>query len=142
MANSTADSAGTPFSDRERIAYRRYCLLALYVLAAFWGVAQIVSPTNGLIYFVTTILFASVATLWAIEDSRIRGVHIVRILQVLFFFTWPIASLIYLLATRQWRGLGWWLLNAMGLFAVMCGTFYPTFILCSRMASIDVGDSQ
>ena len=44
-------------------------------------------------------------------------------------FTWPIASLIYLMVTRRWRGLGWWCLHAAGLFGTPFLTFCSTSLL-------------
>ena len=102
MNASATESADDAITVRIPRLIRRCCVILLYVLAAFWGVAQIVSSANGLIYILSALLFATAATYAAIEDSRLLRIQFVRILQVLFFFTWPIASLICLMVTRDW----------------------------------------
>ena len=133
----TASAVDESNAIRRSRSTRRLCLVILYMLAAFWGIAQIVSSTNALIYVLFVLLCATVSTHAAIEDSRSLRVQFVHILQVLFFFTWPVASLVYLMVTRGWRGFGWWLLHALGLFAAMCLTFCPTYVLLYWMGMID-----
>ncbi|KAA1256831.1 hypothetical protein LF1_58810 [Rubripirellula obstinata] len=48
-----------------RIQTRRWCVILLYTLAAFWGVAQIASPNNVFLYYLSALLFAGTATCWA-----------------------------------------------------------------------------
>jgi hypothetical protein len=121
---------------RSRIV-RGCCLAFLYFLAALWGVVQIVSANNGAVYLIFVLLFATSATYAAIEDGRLRQVQWLRIVQFLFLITWPFASLIYLMATRGWRGLGWWCLHAVGLIVATCLTYYPTFVILYAMGMLD-----
>jgi hypothetical protein len=119
----TTAAAGMPETRRlldGRCAARSHCIWALYVLSALWGVAQITSRENALIYCLTSVMFGCAATLWAVTDSRIRGRPLLPIVRILFFFTWPLATLLYLVATRGWRGIGWWALNAFSLLATLC----------------------
>lgn len=139
MTASETDKVDESIINRGSRSIRRFCLVILYVLAGFWGVAQIVGSINGLIYILAALLFATVATHAALEDSRLRQVQFVHILQVLFFCTWPIASLIYLIVTRGWRGFGWWFLHAVGLYAATCFAFYSTYILLYWTGMINPG---
>lgn len=109
-------------------ARRRYVRI-MYVLAACWGVAQGADIATGAVYFLAALLLASTATLWAITDNRVRGTRLLRIVQLIYFFSWPLAALIYLAITRQWRGVGYWVLHAIGLCTMVYLTFYPTCLL-------------
>ncbi len=115
--------------DATRFAHRRYAVFALYGLSAFWGVAQLVVPDNSLLYIASAIAFATSATLWFTLDRRILSKTRLPILQLLFFFTWPVASLVHMLSSRGIRGVGYWMLHAVGLFATMCLTFFPAMFL-------------
>jgi hypothetical protein len=132
-AASTLDS-----TDVDRIAHRRYAVIALYGLSAFWGVAQLVAPDNSLLYIASAVAFATSATLWFGVDRRILAKPRLPILQLLFFFTWPIASLIHLLTSRGLRGVGHWLMHAVGLFATMCVTFFPAMFLLYWMGILEL----
>lgn len=101
--------------------------MLLYAIAAFWGAAQMLVPTHEAVSLLTSLLFASVATHAAILDSRLFRVSFVHILRVIFFFTWPLAALVYLIATRGWRGLGWWLVHAIGVCATTCVAFCAAY---------------
>jgi hypothetical protein len=124
--------------DATRIAHRRYAVLVLYGMSAFWGVAQLVAPGNSLLYIASAMVFATSATLWFTIDRRILSKAPLPVLQMLFFFTWPVASLIHLLTSRGIRGLGHWLLHAAGLFATMCLTFFPAMFLLYWLGFLDL----
>lgn len=121
-----------------RITMRRRCIWLLYGVTAFWGVAQVAAPESAAIYMLSVLLLASAATYWAVLDGRIAGNEIPAIIPVVFFFLWPLASLVYLLWSRKWRGLGLWALHLIGLFATLLLTFYPTVILLYWAGLIDV----
>jgi hypothetical protein len=42
-----------------------------------------------------------------------------RISEELFFFSWPVATLIYLVFSRQWLGLLIWFAHAVGLYVTL-----------------------
>lgn len=134
----TAAATTHDSSDTDRIFHRRYSVITLYGLSAFWGVAQAVAPDNSLLYFASAIAFATSATLWFAIDRRILAKQKLPILHLLFFFTWPIASLIHLLVSRGIRGIGYWLIHACGLFGTMCLTFFPAVILQYWLGIIDL----
>ena len=126
MADASSPLAS---DDLNRIAYRKFAVIALYGLFAFWGAAQLVAPDNSLLYIASAIAFATSATFWFATDRRILAKPRLPILHLLFFFTWPIASLIHLLTSRGFRGIGYWMMHAIGLFATMCLTFFPAMFL-------------
>lgn len=95
----------------------RYGLISLYVHAAVLGAVQMAFLENAAALLTIQLLIASAATYAAVEDSRRRGRSLVHSVQIVFFFTWPLAWLVYLIVTRGWRGVGWWLLHAVGLYA-------------------------
>lgn len=124
--------------DANRIIHRRYAVIILYGLSAFWGVAQLIAPDNAPLYIANAFAFAASATLWFVIDRRILAKPQPPILQFLFFFTWPVASLIHLLTSRGLRGLGYWLLHSVGLFATMCLTFFPAMLLLYWSGVLDL----
>lgn len=125
-------------TDADRIAHRRYAVFALYGLSAFWGVAQLVAPDNFLLYIIGSFAFSTSATLWFAIDRRLLAKPRLPILQLLFFFTWPAASLIHLLTSRGLRGIGYWLLHSVGLFVMMCLTFIPGMFFLYWMGMLDL----
>ena len=124
--------------DASRIIHRRYAVIVLYGLSAFWGVAQLIAPDNAPLYIASALAFAASATLWFVIDRRILAKPQLPILQFLFFFTWPVASLIHLLTSRGLRGLGYWLLHSVGLFVTMCLTFFPAMFLLYWSSVLDL----
>ncbi|WP_372718686.1 hypothetical protein [Novipirellula sp.] len=98
-----------------RIVYRRFAVVALYVMAGCSGAMQAVTQTNGLLGLLCALGFATSATMWFWIDSHLRSRPRPWSLQFVFFLTWPLASLIYLLASRGIRGLGYWILHAISL---------------------------
>lgn len=125
-----------------RILTRRRCVFLLYGLAAFWGIAQIASPNNVFLYYLSALLFAGTATTWASIDFRIRGRRFPGIVPLIYFITWPAATLVYLCCTRGFRGLGYWLLHAFGLFAFLMLTFAASAFLFDWLGLINLDDIQ
>lgn len=128
--------------DNNRLKHRRYVVMALYGLSACWGVAQTLERENAIVEVAGAIAFATTATLWFTIDRRILAKPQLPILQLLFFCTWPVASLIHLVASRGLRGFGYWLLHAIGMFATMCLTFIPGALVLSWMGVIDLDSIQ
>ncbi len=105
----------------------RRCAVGLYAMSALWGALQIAFPENGLLYFVSALLFALLATGWAIWDAKSRSIRVMPILQMLYFFLWPIGAVTYLIYRSGMRGLLTAVLHGIGLFATLTLTFYATF---------------
>jgi len=72
-------------------------------------------------------MFATLATSWAVFDSKSRGTTILPILQMLYFVMWPIGATVYLVTRSGWRGLLIAGLHGIGLTLAVGVTFYVTF---------------
>ena len=83
--------------------HRRLIVVALYFLAAFWGFVQVLS-TNALVYVLCSLLFATLATSWCVHDAWRRDRPMLPIVQVVIFFTWPVAVPIFLILSRRAGG--------------------------------------
>ncbi len=121
---------------------RRWSVYALYGLAAFWGLIQVILPSSGSAYVLTAIAVASAATAWAANDAKIHERGVPSIVWLLFFLTWPLATLMYLIWTRGIPGVGYWVVNVVGLVIVMMLLFYPTFYLLYSFDMIDLNDFE
>jgi len=122
----TSEAAG---SDRKLEAYRvwsRRCGVTLYVLAALWGIVQIVFVKNGGVYLLAGLMCALLATSWAVYDAKSREKTILPILQMLYFMMWPIGATVYLVSRNGWRGVLIAALHAIGLTLTVGLTFYAT----------------
>ena len=104
-----------------------YCAIALYLSSALWGVFQIIFPDNGALYLLFTLLFALSATSWARYDSMARGKPILPVLQMLYFFLWPIGAPLYLTFRSGWRGILTAAMHGIAMLVLMGSTFYATF---------------
>jgi hypothetical protein len=103
--------------------FRPLFVAGLYGVAAFSGFAQAISE-NSLVYYLVAMLLSCFATAWCVVDARRRGKPLLPVLQMITFFTWPIAVPIYLISTRKWRGLAYALVHAIGLYVVMLATLF------------------
>ena len=122
----TSEAAG---NDGRREAYRlwsRRCGFSLYVLAALWGIVQIVFVNDGRVYLLVGLICALLATSWAVFDLKSREKAILPILQMLYFLMWPIGATIYLVSRNGWRGVLIAALHAVGLTLTVGLTFYAT----------------
>jgi len=105
----------------------RQCVIGLYAMSAIWGALQIAFPENGVLYLVSALLFASLASGWAIFDGKMRGIRILPVLQMLHFFFWPIGAVIYLLYRSGMRGLLTAVVHGICLTTTLAVAFYSTF---------------
>lgn len=87
------------------------------------------NPLNSLMYALFSVAIASAATGWCSVDARLRGRPMLHIVRIITFFTWPIASPIYLIYSRRWRGLGLAALHGLGLLVVFMTVFYLVVFL-------------
>ena len=101
--------------------------MALYGMAAAWGAIQIAFPDSGLLYAASALLFATFASSWLWFDAKAREIKILPVLQMLYFFLWPIGAIIYLLYRSGTRGLVTALLHGIGLMTTLAMAFYATF---------------
>jgi hypothetical protein len=117
--------------------WRRNYLIALYGLAALWGALQIVFPDSPGLYLILAVLFASTATSWARLDAMARSRPMLPVLQMIYFFVWPIGALVYLIAQSGWRGIGVWIMHGVGLFVTVAISFYGTFLALYFVGMLD-----
>ena len=110
-------------SDADRTRLRRTIAVCLYVLTAAWGAARALRPDNAYLWLLFSAAIASAMTGWCVVDSRILGRPIVRSLQWIIFFTWPIAVPLYLIWSRRFRGFAMAFLHALGLCALSIAFF-------------------
>lgn len=106
--------------------WSRYCVVGLYAMSAIWGGLQIALPDSTRLYFLSALGFALFATFWARFDSKSRGITILPILQMLYFFFWPIGAVIYSVYRSGGRGLLRAGVHALGMILLMTATFYAT----------------
>lgn len=111
-AETTPPISGTSMSSSNRpplhwmLVASIYVLWAasIYVLWAASGITQTLSvPPSGLLWL-QAVLVASAASTWCTIDAAHRGKPLVRVLQMLLFFTWPIGVPVYLLMRESGRG--------------------------------------
>ena len=102
----------------------------MYVVQIVWGVMACF-PLGGVWHWVYSLLLASLASsaaMWVVLDARHRGKPLVSIVQLIVMVFWQIAVPIYLIATRGLSGLGWTILNLIGLVIAHFIGFYSTVL--------------
>lgn len=119
MASVVANDLRGRQNSNFRLRLRRHCVIAIYGLTVVYGFVLAAGQFDGAFYMFFAAAYASAFTLWAVNDSRIRGRPMYRISEELFFFSWPVATLIYSVGTRRWKGLGQWLAHAIGLYVTL-----------------------
>jgi hypothetical protein len=117
-AAMSEQSSANSLNAARPVELRRYIVIGIFALSALWGVVQSLSE-NALVTFLGTVLFAMLTTAWCVADSRRRGRPLLSIVQMIMFFTWFISVPIYLIASRGWRGVGYALVNAVGMTITM-----------------------
>lgn len=115
----------------------RKCVFGLYVMSVVWGIIQVVFPDNGVIYILSTLLFAFLASGWLAFDAKIHGIKIVPVLQMLHFFFWPIGAIIYLLFRSKLRGIFVYVVHGFGLCLTFTTSFFGTFYGSHFMGMLD-----
>jgi hypothetical protein len=103
---------------RPRHDIGRYIVLGIYVMCVLWGITQSLS-SNGALGLLGSILFAVLTTGWCVVDSRSRGRPMLSIVQMIVFFSWPVAVPIYLVASRGGRGLAIAAVHAIAMLITM-----------------------
>lgn len=133
---------GDVVEDVESTARPRWptSILVLYVISFAYGSSQVFSFENRTVEIAFTILFSILLTIWAVSDSRRRAKPMVSIVRVLYLLFCPLSTLIYLVRTRGVRGLGWFLLNGVLLYACIYVGFFTTFYLIDLSGYWDLMD--
>ncbi len=108
------------------VRWSRRCVAGMYAISALWGVLQIAFPNDSRLYMLASLCFALLATLWAQCDSRSCGIRILPILQVLYFFMWPLGALVYSTYRSGVWGLFKASLHGIGMLGLMVVTSFAT----------------
>ena len=95
-------------------------------MSALWGGLQIASPDNGRLFLIAAFAFALLATLWARYDAKSRSLALLPVLQMLYFFAWPVGAVLYLVYRSGSRGLLTACIHGIGMMLLMALTFYAT----------------
>ena len=101
--------------------------IALYFLCLFWGAAQVAFPGNIRLYWLFAFGCATSSICWIRYDALARGKPILPVLQLIGFFLWPLAAVIYLISRSGWRGLLLAIAHGFGMYLLTCLAFYVTF---------------
>lgn len=118
---SSADDVHKRFSTQTRL------ILSLYALLAFAAAFSVFHYDNATAYYTCSIVFAILATTWAINDSRLRDLTFHPVLRMLHLLFCPISLVIYLICTRGIRGLGMAALHSVAMIVVANVAFYSVF---------------
>ncbi|SMP78266.1 hypothetical protein SAMN06265222_12521 [Neorhodopirellula lusitana] len=113
--------------DRKWVSMQTLLILSLYALLAFAAAFSVFHYDNVTAYYVSSIVFAILATSWAINDSRLRERTFHPVLRMLHLLFCPISLVIYLICTRGFRGLGLAALHSVAMIAVANAAFYFVF---------------
>ncbi len=104
-------------------------IICLYFYTALWGIVQIVVPGNTVLWLLFAVTIAYSATAWAVIDSRRAKRPLLHVVQLLMFFTWPIAVSTYLIWSRRLQGCGFVLFHAVALTITVNLFCYATYFL-------------
>jgi hypothetical protein len=128
MTSYDSTIAGAPQTRSDTRALRNRFVSVLYVMVALWGVVQMF-PDLGFVQFAVALLLACVATTCLALDARLRGYFVPNVVYFLVLVTWPVALPVYLIYALGWRGVGWSLLHACCLYALLMVSVMITFIV-------------
>ena len=112
---------------QKRINFQSVALFCIYALVLAEGVSQVFSYENRLVLLIYGWGFSFFATIWAIHDSKLRNLNFYYPLRFVYLITCPLSTVIYLIYTRGWLGLGLVVANFIALVAVSIIAFYVTF---------------
>lgn len=121
------ESPSSAGGDRKRFSTQTLLIFSLYALIAFAAAFSVFYYDSVTAYYACSILFAILATTWAINDSRLRDRTFHPVLRMLHLLFCPISLVIYLVCTRGFRGLGMAALHSVAMIAVANVAFYGVF---------------
>lgn len=122
-----SESRTSDDSDRKRFSTQTRLIISLYALVAFSAAFNVFHYDSLTAYFACSIVFAILATTWALNDSRLRNRTFYPVLRMLHVLFCPVSLVIYLACTRGFRGLGMAVLHTVGMIAVAYFAFYFVF---------------
>lgn len=112
---------------RKRFSTQFLLILSIYALVACGSAFSVFHYADPTIDYACAIAIAILATIWAINDARLRGKTFHPILRMLHLLLFPLSLVIYLVCTRGIRGLGMAVLHAIALTVIANVAFYCVF---------------
>ena len=94
-------------------------VVGIYIVWSLSGAAQILAPEDARVTLGLAIAASTLIVVWCTIDARRRGHPIVRIVQMLMWFFWPIAAPMYLIWSRSWVGFGFSVLHFIGFLVAL-----------------------
>ncbi|ELP34201.1 hypothetical protein [Rhodopirellula baltica] len=113
--------------DGKRFSTQTLLVVSLYVLIGFASAFNVFHYDNATAYYACSIVFALLATMWAINDARSLARTFYPVLRMLHLLFCPISLAIYLVCTRGFRGLGMVALHIIAMMVVANVAFYTVF---------------
>lgn len=119
-------SETTPVSSG-RFSLQTILVVMLYLISIFsWG-SNVFYFENSSIYFASSVLFAIVGTVWAINDAGSRQQTFYPILRMLHLVLCPFSLMIYLIYTRGMKGVAIVVVHAIAMSACSYGAFFVAY---------------
>lgn len=106
--------------------YRSFLLICIYFLFALVSVRGALFEGIQLTDLAISFAISAVMVKFCAVDSKCRGKTLLLSFHWIIFFTWPISVPIYLLCSRDIKGIGWALLNVVLLFLMFSVIFIVT----------------
>jgi hypothetical protein len=119
---------GSTMHEQKPKAFSRWFpLVALYVAQFALG-SMSCFTLNGGVYWICSLMMASMAAMWVVYDAQHRGKPLLSIVQLIVMGLWPIAVPIYLITTRGMSGLVWAIVNLVGLMVAAFAGYHLTVL--------------
>ena len=109
-------------------------LVFLHFIAATWGIHLVANYGERQWEFMFSYAAGFAIVLACAADAQIVGRPLLRIIQLVMFFTWPIAAPAYLVSRRRWWGLLW-----VFIFALTLGFCYVGAAIVADMVRTAAG---
>jgi hypothetical protein len=132
MTSTTQSSTTEKFRVRAKM-----CVVGLYVLAIVAGVLQIYFWREPRVPVVLSIIFATLATSWVSNDMRAREKTFLRVLQILFFFVWPLGAVVYLTTKTGVSGFLIAIANGIALYLLYAFSYNLTIYVLHSCGILD-----
>ncbi|MCU0710461.1 MAG: hypothetical protein MUC43_00275 [Pirellula sp.] len=118
------DQASAP---KSRWSMQTLLIASLYLVSVFSFASNVFYYENTSIYFASSVIFAVVGTVWAINDARIRHQAFHPILRMLHLLLCPASLILYLIITRGLRGIAIAAVHTAGIAACSYGAFIAVY---------------
>ena len=104
-------------------------IICIYILVAAEGASHVFSFENRRIFTIYAISFSLFASIWAVQDAKSKNIPFYYLLRLLYLFTCPLSTLVCLIYTPGWRGLGWAIVNLILIVSVSNSAYFAAYYL-------------